>query len=114
MPLPCPAPAWMRTRCPRRVSSSTPTGIRATRDSCGLISLGTPTTQGRCAIARLARGMEFRAYSGPARQGNQYEPATGRIDEQARVRSGILAPLGRRHIVCENSLATIHLLALVR
>ena len=31
MPLPCPAPAWMSTLCPARVSSSTPTGIMATR-----------------------------------------------------------------------------------
>src|SRR5437764_9854866 len=44
MPLPCPAPAWISTRWPARVNSSTPTGIRATRDSCVLISLGTPTT----------------------------------------------------------------------
>src|SRR6516225_5281980 len=44
MPLPCPAPAWISTWWPARVSSSTPTGIRATRDSCVLISLGTPTT----------------------------------------------------------------------
>src|SRR4051794_23619011 len=44
MPLPWPAPDWMSTLLPPRVSSSTPTGVRATRDSCVLISLGTPTT----------------------------------------------------------------------
>src|SRR5271168_3990529 len=44
MPLPWPAPAWISTRWPRLVNSSTPTGIRDTRDSCVLISLGTPTT----------------------------------------------------------------------
>src|SRR5262249_62089730 len=41
---PWPAPAWHRTRWPERCNSSTPTGVRATRDSCVLISLGTPTT----------------------------------------------------------------------
>src|SRR5262249_39974763 len=44
MPEPWPAPAWIRTRWPKRCSSSTPTGVMATRDSCVLISLGTPTT----------------------------------------------------------------------
>src|SRR4051794_2162333 len=44
MPLPCPAPAWMSTLWPARVSSSTPTGIIATRYSSALISFGTPTT----------------------------------------------------------------------
>src|SRR5262249_2596120 len=44
MPEPWPAPAWIRTRWPERCNSSTPTGVRATRDSCVLISLGTPTT----------------------------------------------------------------------
>src|SRR5690348_3164124 len=43
MPLPCPAPVWISTRCLARVSSSTPTGMRATRYSSVLISLGTPT-----------------------------------------------------------------------
>src|SRR5215831_592575 len=43
MPLPCPAPAWTTTLWPARVSSSTPTGSRATRYSSVLISLGTPT-----------------------------------------------------------------------
>src|SRR5437762_5885633 len=43
MPLPCPALLWIRTRCPARVNSSTPTGIIATRYSSVLISLGTPT-----------------------------------------------------------------------
>src|SRR4051794_4015349 len=44
MPLPWPAPDWINTLCPSRVSSSTPTGIMATRYSSVLISLGTPTT----------------------------------------------------------------------
>src|SRR5260370_42212733 len=34
----------MSTVWPSLVNSSTPTGTRATRDSCVLISLGTPTT----------------------------------------------------------------------
>src|SRR5262245_17675213 len=44
MPEPWPAPDWISTRWPERCSSSTPTGVIATRDSCVLISLGTPTT----------------------------------------------------------------------
>src|SRR5262245_56877224 len=44
MPEPWPAPDWMRISWPVRVSSSTPTGVRATQDSWILISVGTPTT----------------------------------------------------------------------
>jgi hypothetical protein len=40
---PSPAPAWMTTLCPRRVSSATPAGVIATRYSLFLISVGTPT-----------------------------------------------------------------------
>src|SRR5260370_36765164 len=61
MPLPSPAPAWISTRQPARVSSSTPTGIMATRYSCVLISLGTPTTYLFAAMRlprRRARGPE--------------------------------------------------------
>src|SRR5258708_34055743 len=43
IPLPCPAPASMSTVCPAAVSSSAPTGKRATRYSSDLISLGNPT-----------------------------------------------------------------------
>ena len=40
---PSPAPAWMRTSWPRRVSSATPAGVMATRYSLFLISVGMPT-----------------------------------------------------------------------
>src|SRR4051794_7695569 len=40
---PTPAPAWTRTSWPRLVSSCTPEGVIATRNSLFLTSLGTPT-----------------------------------------------------------------------
>jgi len=41
---PSPAPAWMITSWPRRVSSATPAGVMATRNSLFLTSVGTPTS----------------------------------------------------------------------
>src|SRR4051812_22154636 len=40
---PSPAPAWTTTRWPRATSSRTPVGVRPTRCSSALISVGTPT-----------------------------------------------------------------------
>lgn len=40
---PSPAPAWMSTSWPRRVSSATPAGVMATRNSLFLVSVGIPT-----------------------------------------------------------------------
>ena len=48
---PSPAPAWMSTSWPRRVSSATPAGVMATRYSLFLISVGIPT---RMTAPRLA------------------------------------------------------------
>src|SRR5262249_25366238 len=73
MPLPWPAPAWRRTLCPARVSSSTPTGIRATRDSCVLISLGTPITY------LLPCGIGFpRVWEGRVRPGKGHVLSAGK------------------------------------
>src|SRR6266511_3040861 len=47
---PSPAPFWTRTRCPAWVSSRAPSGVRATRYSLSLTSLGTPTINGRSSI----------------------------------------------------------------
>src|SRR5581483_54647 len=47
MPDPDPAPVSISTACPPRVSSSTPTGVMATRYSSVLTSLGTPTIMSR-------------------------------------------------------------------
>ena len=41
--LPAPAPDSIRTWCPCSASSRAPAGVRATRYSSGLISVGTPT-----------------------------------------------------------------------
>src|SRR6185437_9291912 len=68
MPLPAPAPLWMSTACPARVSSSTPAGTIATRYSSDLISLGTPTI-----MARLASGNDGGIVGGN-RAINQVEP----------------------------------------
>ena len=66
--LPTPAADWMRTRCPARVSSSTPAGVMATRYSSGLISFGTPTIMGTsragkgrpCPLSRGVYGVSSR------------------------------------------------------
>src|ERR1051326_6454161 len=42
MPDPTPAPRWISTVWPLRLSCSTPAGVMATRYSSGLISFGTP------------------------------------------------------------------------
>ena len=58
---PVPAPAWTSTVWPRAVSSRTPAGVRPTRCSSSLISVGTPTTvmgewsQSADRLARLDR-----------------------------------------------------------
>src|ERR1700730_402169 len=39
---PSPAPAWIKTSWPRRVSSVTPDGLIATRNSLFLVSVGMP------------------------------------------------------------------------
>src|SRR5277367_4294 len=39
---PSPAPAWIKTSWPRRVSSVTPDGVIATRNSLFLVSVGMP------------------------------------------------------------------------
>src|SRR6266545_4354134 len=44
---PSPAPFWTRTRCPAWVSSRAPSGVRATRYSLSLTSLGTPMINDR-------------------------------------------------------------------
>src|SRR5215210_2220796 len=41
--LPTPAPSWISTSCPCSTSSRTPAGVRDTRYSSVLISVGTPT-----------------------------------------------------------------------
>src|SRR5260370_6126453 len=84
----------MRTRWPPRVSSSTPTGVRATRDSCVLISLGTPTTYfspaGIAEARPCAPGFvrQRRVHSGKEGQGNQGQPAGGKPNPSPQRQQG--------------------------
>src|SRR5215510_4719937 len=103
MPEPWPAPDWIRTRWPERCSSSTPTGVMATRDSCVLISFGTPTTYlltlgiaehpslERSEMSQRRAASDFPPHSGRGGRVNQEQQAGGE-PVRGRRRAACLQP----------------------
>ena len=109
---PTPAPDWTSTSWPRLVSSCTPEGVIATRNSLFLTSLGTPTftrhswfeTPGRsgpppASAALLRRGEHRRVH--PGRAGCATEGRTqcselgvGRADRPGGLRRGLVVARG--------------------